>query len=45
MAPNAGGDATGAISDAINAKFGSFEEFKKAFSAKAELILVQVGLG
>ena len=35
MAPNAGGDATGAISDAINAKFGSFEEFKKAFSAKA----------
>ncbi|RXZ42803.1 superoxide dismutase [Fe] [Crenobacter cavernae] len=35
MAPNAGGEPTGALADAINAKWGSFEEFKKAFNAVA----------
>lgn len=35
LAPNAGGEPTGALADAINAKWGSFEEFKKAFNAVA----------
>jgi Fe-Mn family superoxide dismutase len=35
MAPNAGGEPTGALADAINAKFGSFDDFKKAFSTSA----------
>ena len=35
MAPNAGGEPTGAVTDAINAKFGSFDEFKKAFTTSA----------
>ncbi len=33
--PNGGGEPTGALADAINAKFGSFEEFKKAFTQTA----------
>ena len=32
MAPNAGGPATGAVADAINAKWGSFDKFKEEFS-------------
>lgn len=32
MAPNAGGAPTGAIADAINEAFGSFEEFKTQFN-------------
>lgn len=32
MAPNAGGAPTGAIADAINEAFGSFEEFKAQFN-------------
>ncbi|MBW7868154.1 MAG: superoxide dismutase [Brumimicrobium sp.] len=32
MSPNGGGEPTGAIKDAINANFGSFEAFKDAFS-------------
>ena len=32
MAPNAGGAPTGALLDAINAKWGSFEAFKEAFT-------------
>jgi len=32
MAPNAGGAATGAVADAINAKWGSFDKFKEEFS-------------
>lgn len=32
MAPNAGGAPTGAIAEAIDAKFGSFDAFKEAFS-------------
>ena len=35
MKPNGGGTATGALADAINAKWGSFDEFKKAFQASA----------
>jgi Fe-Mn family superoxide dismutase len=32
MGPNAGGQPTGEIANAINAKFGSFENFKNAFN-------------
>ncbi|HHC73725.1 MAG TPA: superoxide dismutase [Fe] [Thiothrix sp.] len=35
LAPNAGGAATGAIADAINTTFGSFDEFKAQFSNSA----------
>ncbi len=35
MAPNAGGEPTGALADAINAKWGSFADFKAAFKAAA----------
>lgn len=35
LSPNGGGEPTGALADAINAKWGSFEEFKKAFNAVA----------
>jgi len=35
LAPNAGGEATGAIADAINAAFGSFDEFKATFTDSA----------
>lgn len=35
MKPNGGGEPTGSLADAINAKWGSFEEFKKAFQALA----------
>lgn len=31
MAPNAGGEPTGKLADAIKAKFGSFDAFKEAF--------------
>jgi Fe-Mn family superoxide dismutase len=31
----AGGEPTGALAEAINAKWGSFDEFKKAFNAVA----------
>lgn len=33
LAPNAGGEPKGAFLDAINKKWGSFSEFKKAFTA------------
>lgn len=33
LAPNAGGAPTGKIGDAINAAFGSFDEFKSKFNA------------
>ena len=32
MKPNGGGAPTGALADAINAKWGSFDAFKEAFS-------------
>jgi Fe-Mn family superoxide dismutase len=35
MKPNGGGAPSGPLADAINAKWGSFEEFKKAFQASA----------
>lgn len=33
LAPNAGGAPSGAVADAINAAFGSFDEFKTKFAA------------
>ncbi|MCC6164078.1 MAG: superoxide dismutase, partial [Acidobacteria bacterium] len=35
MAPNAGGAPTGAVAEAIDAKFGSFDAFKEAFAKAA----------
>ncbi len=35
LSPNGGGAPTGAIADAINAKWGSFEAFQAAFNDKA----------
>jgi len=35
LAPNAGGEPTGELADAINATFGSFESFKDTFSKAA----------
>ncbi len=35
LAPNAGGEPSGALAEAINAKWGSFDEFKKAFNTAA----------
>ncbi|WP_373509912.1 superoxide dismutase, partial [Thiocapsa sp.] len=35
LSPNGGGAPTGALADAINGKFGSFDEFKKQFSQAA----------
>ena len=32
LSPNGGGEPTGALADAINAKFGSFADFKEAFT-------------
>ena len=35
LSPNGGGEPTGALGDAINAKWGSFEAFQKEFDEKA----------
>ena len=35
MSPDGGGQPSGELADAINAEFGSFEEFKEKFSAAA----------
>ena len=35
MSPNGGGQPSGALADAINAAYGSFDEFKDAFSKAA----------
>ncbi len=35
MSPNGGGVATGAVADAINDAFGSFDSFKDAFAKAA----------
>ena len=38
MAPKAGGEPTGALADQIKADFGSFDAFKKQFSAAAAAV-------
>ena len=35
MKPNGGGEPSGALADAIKAKWGSFDDFRKAFQASA----------
>lgn len=35
LSPNGGGAASGAVADAINAAFGSFEKFQEEFAASA----------
>ncbi|MFK8138145.1 MAG: superoxide dismutase [Bdellovibrionales bacterium] len=35
LSPNGGGEPTGALADAINAKWGSFSSFKEEFSNRA----------
>ncbi|GGD04752.1 superoxide dismutase [Pontibacillus salipaludis] len=35
MSPNGGGEPTGELADAINSKFGSYDEFKEKFAATA----------
>ncbi len=35
MGPNAGGDPSGAVGEAINAELGGYEKFKEEFTAKA----------
>jgi len=35
LSPNGGGEPTGALADAINAKWGSYAEFQAAFNDKA----------
>ncbi|RMG30772.1 MAG: superoxide dismutase [Bacteroidetes bacterium] len=35
MSPNGGGQPSGALADAINAAFGSFDKFKETFSSAA----------
>ena len=35
LSPNGGGEATGAVADAINKAFGSFDKFKEEFTASA----------
>ena len=35
LSPNGGGEPTGALADAINATFGSFNSFKEKFTASA----------
>ena len=35
LSPNGGGEPSGALADAINAKWGSFDKFKEEFSTQA----------
>ena len=45
MSPNGGGTPTGALAEAIDAAFGSFDAFKDAFSKAAATALDRAGLG
>ena len=45
MGPNAGGEPTGAVADAINAAFGSFADFKEKFLLLLLATSVLVGPG
>jgi Fe-Mn family superoxide dismutase len=38
IGPNAGGEPTGAVGDAINGQFGSYEQFREAFSNAAKSV-------
>ena len=44
MSPNGGGQPSGDLADAINSTFGSFEEFKTAFSNAAATVWLRLGL-
>ena len=45
MKPNGGGAPTGALADAINKKWGSLDEFKKAFKPPPWAISAPAGPG
>lgn len=45
LAPNAGGEPTGELADAINVTFGSFAKFKEEFTKQPSQHLVPVGRG
>ena len=45
MSPDGGGEPSGALADEINKAFGSFDEFKAAFSAAAGGVLAAAGPG
>ena len=45
MGPGGGGEPSGALAAAIDSAFGSFDEFKSAFSAAAATRFAPAGLG
>ena len=45
LSPKGGGAPTGALADAINAKYGSFDKFKEEFAKVATGTLVRAGRG
>lgn len=45
LSPNGGGEPTGELADAINAKWGSFADFKLRLTTKQLITLVQAGHG
>ena len=42
MSPNGGGEATGAVGEAINTAFGSFENFKTEFAKVGNEFLIKI---
>src|SRR5437868_12723253 len=44
MAPNAGGQPSGALAEALNQTFGSFDAFKDQFSKAAAGPLLELGI-